>query len=59
MGKDEGIGRGDKKDNIFWDLFVEGWRTSERRNKGRSRDATLSHAELPGLCVLGKLFEEV
>lgn len=35
MGKGERIDRGDKKDNILWDLFVEGWSTSVRRNNFR------------------------
>lgn len=34
-GKGEGIARGDRKDNIFQDLFMEGWSTSERRNDFR------------------------
>lgn len=41
MGKGKGIARGDKKDNIFWDLFVEGWRTSERRNNFRETKVDL------------------
>lgn len=44
MGKDKGIARGDKKDNISWDLFVEGWSTSERRNNSREAKADLGMA---------------
>lgn len=32
MGKGQGIARGDKKEKICLDLFVEGWSTYGRRN---------------------------
>lgn len=35
MGRSKGIAIGDRKDNIFQNLFVEGWSTSERRNNFR------------------------
>lgn len=40
-GKGEGIARGDKKDNIFQDLFMEGWSTSERGNDFRETKVDL------------------